>query len=229
MISLIDFDDLIARRSMLTHPFYKVWWSEGKLTRDQLATYAKEYYHLVKAIPAIVSHVHRHAVLRRPDLADAIAHNIVEEQEHIALWERFAASLGVDRSTMQSVVASPMMQTAIARLQYLAESGFEQGVAAMYAMEREIPAVAQSKKEGLLHFYGLSSDDAHAYFDEHLHEQDHFSLWQKIPIGEELGLRCVQASLDAQHALLDAVCDACGIDCDCMVRRERRSVLQSPT
>jgi len=39
-------DDLIRERSILQHPFYRAW-QRGELTRDQLATSSRVYYHHV--------------------------------------------------------------------------------------------------------------------------------------------------------------------------------------
>ena len=46
----IRIDAAIAERAMLTHPFYQAW-EEGVLTREQLRTYAKQYFHHVEAFP----------------------------------------------------------------------------------------------------------------------------------------------------------------------------------
>ena len=49
--------DLLAavmHHSMLKHPFY-VAWSEGKLSREVLQEYAKQYYAHVRAFPTYVS------------------------------------------------------------------------------------------------------------------------------------------------------------------------------
>ncbi len=45
-----EIDRIIEERSLLKHPFYQAW-SDGKLTRESLAGYSKEYYQLVKAVP----------------------------------------------------------------------------------------------------------------------------------------------------------------------------------
>ena len=43
-----NIDRIIEERSLLKHPFYQTW-SDGKLTREALVGYSKEYYQLVKA------------------------------------------------------------------------------------------------------------------------------------------------------------------------------------
>ena len=49
----------VMEYSMLKHPFY-VAWTEGRLSKDVLAEYAKQYYAHVRAFPTYVSGVHSH-------------------------------------------------------------------------------------------------------------------------------------------------------------------------
>lgn len=49
-------DQEIEKRSLLKHPFYQMW-SEGKLSMESLQGYAKEYFHLVKAVQIGRAHV----------------------------------------------------------------------------------------------------------------------------------------------------------------------------
>lgn len=212
-VSLTSFDDIIAARSLLKHPFY-VKWSKGELTLGDLKVYAKEYYHLVQRIPGIVSRVRDRALDRDPALLRQMEKNIAEEQQHVQLWERFARSLGVSEQELKQHVPSRGAQEAVARLERLADEGFEQGVAAVYALERELPAIAQTKKEGLCLYYGLTTVDAHCYFDEHLHEEEHLTVWRAIPVAIAQQQAALE-SMDAQNQVLDAVCDACGIGMDC--------------
>ena len=45
--------EAVMQYSMLKHPFY-VAWSEGKLSKDVLREYAKQYYAHVRAFPTYV-------------------------------------------------------------------------------------------------------------------------------------------------------------------------------
>ena len=49
-----NIDDMIEERSLLKHPFYLMW-SDGKLSRESLAGYSKEYFQLVQAIPQFMT------------------------------------------------------------------------------------------------------------------------------------------------------------------------------
>ena len=48
----------LDRYHLLTHPFYKVFWNEGKLTREIIKDYAEQYYQHVKAFPRYISATH---------------------------------------------------------------------------------------------------------------------------------------------------------------------------
>jgi len=65
---LIRIDAEIEKRSLLKHPFYRKW-SEGKLTKENLAGYSMEYFQLVKVVPTLVSNV---AALAGPSRAGHI-------------------------------------------------------------------------------------------------------------------------------------------------------------
>jgi pyrroloquinoline-quinone synthase len=212
MISLSSFDNLIASRSLLRHPFY-LKWSKGELTQEDLVVYAKEYYHLVKHVPGLVSRIKDR--VSDKDLRAKIEENEREEKEHIALWERFALSLGVSDQELAQYQPSTIVCDAVATLEAIMEKSAEEGIAAMYALERELPAIAATKKEGLLKFYGLSSTDAHAYFDEHLGEEKHLEVWRVFPVRFAEAKSAVERSLDAQHKVLDAVCVLRGISLEC--------------
>ena len=212
--TLSALDDLIVSRSLLKHPFY-VKWTKGELTLDDLKVYAKEYYHLVKAVPGVVSCVRERTVQRHPEMLKFIDENIVEEKSHVDLWKKFAGSLGISEQELESYQPSAKACEAVEKLKKTAELGFDEGVSAMYSLELELPKIAKTKKEGLCDFYDLTSKDAHVYFDEHLHEEKHLAVWRMVSIDCKKAEEAAVQSLDAQNQLLDAVCDICDIECDC--------------
>lgn len=215
-ISLTQLDDVIRSRGLLTHYFYEQKWNNGELTLEELQKYAKEYYHLAKNVPGIVSLVLEHAERSgRDDLVPAIESNMAEEQEHIELWKKFSSSLGVSEEELESHEPHDLTKEAVEELQNLAEESFEDGVTAMYAMELTIPEIAKSKKDGLCTHYDLTSEDAHVYFDEHMNEEEHFSVWRKVEVDPVRGMQVAKASLSAQHKLLDGVCEVCGFCISC--------------
>jgi pyrroloquinoline-quinone synthase len=198
-------DSEIEKRSLLKHPFYKMW-SEGKLTLDHLQGYSKEYFQLVKTVPRFVE-----SIAQATDNSDAIINNAREEAEHVELWVRFATALGVSKSDLVSYGGSEKTNEAVANLMALANLTSEEAVAAMYAYEMELPKISRSKIDGLKKLYGMDSEDATKYFEIH-EEADvrHAQVWreilQRIPLErQESAFNAAIKSLQAQNMLLDSV------------------------
>jgi len=175
--------------------------------------YAKEYYSLVSAIPSIVHIVLEHAKAERPAIVEFIEKNLAEEREHVSLWERFASSMGITKEELVAYVPSEKMQSAILDLKDAVSSSLDAGISAVYAFEKELPEIAKTKKEGLVAFYGLTSEDAHVYFDEHMNEEEHLKVWRDAVAAADIS--AIERSMMAQNKALDAVCEVAGIPCNC--------------
>jgi len=197
-------DRIIEERSLLKHPFYQTW-SDGKLTREALVGYSKEYYQLVKAVPIFMTQL----MDRVPEhLYDELDFNQQEELSHIKLWERFANGLGVSPEELNDYEALYTTNHAISGMHSLMSS-YVSGSTAMYAIEKEIPKISQIKLEGLAEFYGLTSEDVTKYFKEHM-EADirHTASWKKIIDGfsgnDEEVISAAENSVTCQNLLLDS-------------------------
>ncbi len=169
-------DDHIARRKLLLHPFYQRW-TAGTLSREALADYATQYYHHVAAFPTYLSAVHANTPemeTRRQILA-----NLVDEEagspNHPELWLRFAEGVGVRREDAQHAALWQETRNLIETFRSVCRDGSTaQGLAALYAYESQIPAVAESKIDGLRKHYGINSPRALAYFEVHIQaDQEH--------------------------------------------------------
>jgi len=162
-------DAVIERHAMLKHPFYQSW-SEGKLSRETLAEYAKQYYAHVRAFPTYVSAVHSHCDDRNARLM--LLENLNDEERgadnHPELWLRFVEALGVPRSETESAELLPSTVESVETLKELTQSeDYLEGVAALYAYESQIPEVARTKREGLKAFYGVEEPRAVSFFTVH--------------------------------------------------------------
>jgi pyrroloquinoline-quinone synthase len=202
IIQMIDSE--IERRSLLKHSFYQMW-SEGQLTIDHLQGYSLEYFQLVKAVPKFVE-----SIARWTDNLD-VANNAKEEAEHVEPWISFASALGVSRNDLINYAGATGTNDAVTKMIELADSSFEEGVAAIYAYEMELPKISKSKIDGLKTFYGMSSEDATRYFEIH-EEADvrHAQVWReilnRIPTDRhEVVVTAAVESLKAQNMLLDSV------------------------
>ena len=208
-------DSMIGERSLLKHSFY-VRWTKGALTLDDLRVYAKEYFHLVERVPGIVACVKdRIPKEKSKHFSKIVEENQREEVGHIDLWKRFAKSLGISEEELHSHVPSSKTRDSVAKMEKGAEESFEDAVTTMYALEHELPMIAKTKKDGLCRFYGLTNDDACCYFDEHEKEEKHLKTWREIPVDDVCARKAAKCCLDAQHSLLDSVCELRAIPLHC--------------
>jgi pyrroloquinoline-quinone synthase len=198
-------DKKIEQYSLLKHPFYQQW-SAGTLTQESLRGYVKEYYHLVKAVPSMVEHIYN------ANPTEEIKRNLEDEKRHIALWEQFAAGMGISLKELQEYTPSEQTVDAVNRMVKLMEKPVE-GAAAMYAYEAEIPAISHSKLEGLKAFYGISDAKTVEYFNEHeVADVYHREVWKSMMKNysekeQETALNSAIECLKAQNNVLDAVCE----------------------
>jgi pyrroloquinoline-quinone synthase len=204
-------DSEIEKRSLLKHPFYQMW-SEGKLTVDHLQGYSKEYFQLVKAVPTLVQNIASAGELssKMPEIKE----NLEEESQHIEPWKRFAVTTGVAPSELLNYAGAAKTNAAVAKMMSLTSLSFEEGVAAMYAFEAELPRISRNKIDGLIRFYNMTSKDALNYFQIH-EEADirHAQVWRDILAAipaekREKAFAAAVESLKAQNLLLDSVQEA---------------------
>ncbi len=209
MIHLIDQINFeIEKYSLLKHDFYKLW-QEGKLTPDHLAGYSKEYFQLVKIVPLLVENVLKTNKVKKYE--GLIQKSLQDEREHIEPWTKFSSSLNVDKHELLNHIGEDLTIQSINDLMKISESSFEEAVAALYAFEKELPKISETKLDGLVKFYGITNDESSEYFNIHK-EIDiyHSKIWENI-IKEspddknEKMLNAAIISLKAQNRLLDSV------------------------
>lgn len=213
LIRSVDAD--ILDKSLLKHKFYQLW-SAGSLSMEDLRGYSKEYFQLVKSVPALVENVLGQVTpdIERKYPASAIMkHNLVEEQEHVAPWISFAESIGVAQDELYEYECSRKTQDAIADMTKLTHESFAAGISTLYTYEKQLPEISAKKIEGLMKFYSVQSDKALNYF--RIHEQvdiEHAKLWRfliDLMPGSQHGtiLDAASRSLSCQNMILDGVCD----------------------
>jgi pyrroloquinoline-quinone synthase len=163
-------DARIASQHLLDHPFYQRW-TEGTLTAEELREYARQYFHYAMAFPTFVSAMHA----QTEDIAirQLLLENLIEEERgpenHPELWLRFCEALGLDREDVKSGLANDATRGLIATMKSLARDGaLHEGLAALYAYESQIPAVAKAKIDGLAKNYAISAERDIAFFSVHM-------------------------------------------------------------
>src|SRR4051812_40355041 len=167
---LEQIDARIAAKHLLLHPFYLAW-TRGELSREALADYATQYYHHVAAFPTYLSAVHSHC--DDQPTRKMLLENLTEEESgtpnHPELWLDFARSLGAKSAEVQQSEQRPETKELINTFRAICRDGSVlEGLAALYAYESQIPAVSESKIEGLRKHYGMNDPEAYRYFSVHI-------------------------------------------------------------
>jgi pyrroloquinoline-quinone synthase len=138
-------DTVLEDKNMLKHQFYRAW-TQGNLTRDMLRQYTCQYYHFVKDFPRMVSAVHSNT----PDISvrQEFLTNLIDEENgtenHPALWVRFAHALGATDEELSA--ATPLRSTRVlvnTMMDICRNRSFQEGAAALYTYEAQIPEVSQ--------------------------------------------------------------------------------------
>ena len=204
----------ISARSLLIHPFYQDW-RDGKLTLTDLRLYAGQYYHFETSFPRFLSAIHS----RCSDAAvrQSILNNLWDEEHgernHRVLWMDFCAGLGMPPAQAETAPVHPKTQALLDTYSTISSAGsFQQGLAAVYAYEAQVPEVMAEKLAGLRDRYGVTDGDALSFFQVHAHLDKEHSRLEAEAISEHTGPRdkpavesALVAALDAWWGFLDGV------------------------
>jgi pyrroloquinoline-quinone synthase len=210
---LTEIDERIRQRHLLGHPFYTSWVA-GTLPKEAMQEYARQYYAFESSFPRVLSALH--ARTEQPEVRQALLENLWDEEHgeanHAELWLRFADGIGAGRDATRDAVGNEATQRLVAS--YLSTSRTRPvaaGVAAVYAYEAQVPAVAQAKIDGLKANYGVDDPATLAFFELHSElDVEHSAAERKIvdDLGaghEEEVLAATDEALDRWWAFLDAV------------------------
>ena len=154
---------------LLTHPFYQVFWNEGKLTREIIKDYAEQYYQHVKAFPRYISATH--SICDDIEKRKILLENLNDEEnadgDHPKLWKNFAAAVGADKDKIDDIKPDWFTKDMIDNFFSQARSSYAEGLASLYTYERQIPEIAETKIQGLKKFYGVKSQEGLEFFEAH--------------------------------------------------------------
>lgn len=219
-----EIDARVARQHLLQHPFYQAW-SCGELSLEALRDYAAQYYHHVAAFPTYLSAVH--AQSDDTEVRRHILSNLIDEEagkpNHPELWLQFAESLGLSREEVKHAAKWQETQDLIEDFRSCCgKRGAAIGLAALYAYESQIPAVAQTKIEGLKNFYGFSNPEGYKYFSVHVEADREHAAVEAAQLAQLVdgsqraaALEVVGKVLARLYGLLSAVCERHGIEGTC--------------
>jgi len=154
---------------LLRHPFYEIYWNEGKLTREIIKDYAEQYYQHVKAFPRYISATHSICddIEKRKILLENLQDEENAESDHPKLWKNFAAAVGADKNKIDNVKPDWFTKDMIDNFFAQARSSYAEGLASLYTYERQIPEIADTKIQGLKKFYGVNSKEGLEFFEAH--------------------------------------------------------------
>lgn len=215
-------DNDIAAKHLLTHPFYLAW-TRGELSKDALTDYARQYYHHVAAFPTYLSAVHAKCEdqATRRQLLDNLVDEEAGSPNHPDLWVNFAEGLGVEAGNARSGEKQPETKNLIDTFRSVCGDGSTgEGLAALYAYESQIPAICESKIDGLKKHYGFSNPEHYRYFSVHIEaDREHAAAERKmlsayVDDGNVDNVRAAaQRVLDALWEMLSGVCRRHAIAC----------------
>jgi pyrroloquinoline-quinone synthase len=215
-------DNDIAEKHLLKHPFYLAW-TRGELSREALIDYARQYYHHVAAFPTYLSAVH--AKCEDQTTRKQILSNLIDEEagspNHPELWKKFAEGLGVEDADLVKTAKQPETENLIDTFRSACGDGSTlEGLAALYAYESQIPAICESKIDGLKKHYGFKNPEHYEYFTVHLEADREHSAAERKMLKTHVNNRnfdSVRASvdrvLDALWEMLSGVCRRHAIAC----------------
>jgi pyrroloquinoline-quinone synthase len=219
---LDNIDNDIAEKHLLKHPFYLAW-TRGELSKEALRDYAKQYYHHVAAFPTYLSAVHANC----DDQATRkqLLNNLIDEEagspNHPELWIRFARGLGVEDIDLARTEKQPETKHLIDAFRSVCTQGSTaDGLAALYAYESQIPAICESKINGLKKYYGFTNPEYYEYFNVHIEADREHSAAEREMLNrytDDRNFERVRASvncvLDALWEMLSGVCRRHAIAC----------------
>jgi pyrroloquinoline-quinone synthase len=205
----------IQNRHMLAHSFYTRW-QHGELSKEELSGYAKEYYAFEKEFSRFVSAVHSRCedLPMRQMLLENLIHEEQGTENHQELWLRFAEGMGAQREDVQNHFHSDETQHLLRVFRKYTQSGDPiEGLAALYAYERQQPDVARQKIDGLYRFYDVKDEETVAFFKAHqvsdvYHAETEINCLEKLCDTDEKKERAFQAAsetLDALYEFLSGV------------------------
>ncbi|MGB9475058.1 MAG: CADD family putative folate metabolism protein [Candidatus Udaeobacter sp.] len=219
---LDQIDKNITEKHLLKHPFYLAW-ARGELSKEALADYAKQYYHHVAAFPTYLSAVHANCddQVARKQLLNNLMDEEASSPNHPELWKQFARGLSVEDVDLAGAEKQPETKNLIDAFRSVCGKGSTaEGLATLYAYESQIPAICESKIDGLKKYYGFENPEDYEYFTVHIEADREHSATEREMLSRYIDTRnfeSVKASvnrvLDALWEMLSGVCRRHAIAC----------------
>ena len=186
-------EERIGRYDLLKHPFYTAW-TAGELTREDLREYAAEYWHHVSAFPSYLSALH--ARMEDGSARRLVAGNLADEEgvtapdgrAHSDLWMDFARGMGASETNVKTRALQPETQQLISSFRAVThDASATAALAALYAYESRVPAIAREKAAGLKEHYNADSATARYFTLHQTADVHHAEVWRGLIANELAG------------------------------------------
>jgi len=194
--------EIISKKSILKHPFYQCW-QAGKLHKEELQEYMKQYFHFENAFPRFMSGIHTNCEnreMRKIMLQDLIGEE-GEASNHVEQLLTFSEALGLSRDEVVNSKANKNTSEAIDTFLKLAQDkDINKGLAALSTYKEQIRMVATTKEHGLKEYYGIRGDKSLQFFRTHAKVN---VAWHEL-LDEMIFEKEYPIALDAASSLCDA-------------------------
>ena len=195
-------DAIIEKEHLLNHSFYQAW-NAGELSNDTIKEYAAQYFQHVSSFPRYLSAIHSNC--EDIKTRQLLLENLVDEEKgadnHPELWMRFAEGMGNTRKQVKNTVLMKESTELVQTFQSLSRSEkYHIGLAALYCYESMQPEIAETKKEGLQKFYGITDENTLKFFTVHMHADK----WHRKVV-RELIEELSNDSKEKQNEILEAI------------------------
>lgn len=163
---LHDLDQLIATQDPSTNPLIQAM-TAGTLSRDDLRVFAAQFFHVVEAMPRMISCVH--SVTPSLEHRRSLLHMLVAAELHdptvADLWLRTCAALGASSDEIRSAHPTRATAACVGDFEYLCKQGSIQGIAALYAFLSALTPLCRVQQPALAQHYGVRSGPGVQYFE----------------------------------------------------------------
>ena len=199
-------EEVIGEKHMLNHPFYKCW-SMGKLKKEELADYLKQYFYIEAAFPRFMSGLHAQTLDAgmRKIMLENLIHEEAGDNNHVAqLLKICDKGFGI-----KEIDVEPNEETKalISTFEDATTSeDIQKGLAAMIVYKQQVSDVAKTKIEGLRDFYGVTDADTLEFYETHSAvNRDYHQMLDEVVQDEETVMNTIVKARDAFWGFLDGV------------------------
>lgn len=160
-------DELLAAHDPAEQPLLSAM-ADGRLSRDELRSFATQYYHLMEALPRMVSTVHSvtidHISIRRM-LLNILVPLELNPPSVAELWLHTCASIGLFSDSVRTSRTTSATAACLGDFEYLCREGSAQGLAALYAWMCRLPQVCRIEQAAFAQHYGLVEGPGVRFFE----------------------------------------------------------------